>query len=70
VMEVEEIKSVPLAPVSHPFVERLIGAIRREYFECVFFWNAVDRARKLNKYKDYYNAHRVRLLWHTARAMR
>jgi hypothetical protein len=30
-MEVEEIKSVPYAPVSHPFVERLIGTIRREY---------------------------------------
>src|ERR1700737_2664321 len=31
VLEVEEIKSVPYAPVSHPFVERLIGTIRREY---------------------------------------
>jgi len=23
------------------------------------FWNAADLARKLNEYKDYYNAHRV-----------
>ena len=30
VLEVEEIKSVPYAPVSHPFVERLIGTIRHE----------------------------------------
>jgi len=30
VLEIEEIKSVPYAPVSHPFVERLIGTIRRE----------------------------------------
>jgi putative transposase len=59
VMEVEEIKSVPFAPVSHPFVERLIGTIRREYLDRVFFWNAVDLARKLSEYKDYYNAHRV-----------
>src|SRR5208337_22943 len=29
VREIEEIKSVPYAPVSHPFVERLIGTIRR-----------------------------------------
>ena len=29
VLEVEEIKSVPYAPMSHPFVERLIGTIRR-----------------------------------------
>ena len=35
VMEVEEIKSVPYAPVSHPFVERLIGTIRREYLDRV-----------------------------------
>jgi hypothetical protein len=58
-MEVEEIKSVPYAPVSHPFVERLIGTIRREYLDRVFFWNAADLVRKLNEYKDYYNAHRV-----------
>ena len=40
VLEIEEIKSVPYAPVSHPFVERLIGTIRREYLDRVFFWNA------------------------------
>ena len=59
VMEVEQLKSVPFAPVSHPFVERLIGTIRREYLDRVFFWSAVDLARKLNEYKDYYNADRV-----------
>jgi len=36
-----------------------IGPIRGEYLDRVFFWNAVDLARKLNEYKDYYNAHRV-----------
>src|SRR6202047_29650 len=46
VLEVEEIKSIPYAPVSHPFVEWLIGTIRREYLDRVFFWNAVDLARK------------------------
>jgi putative transposase len=50
---------VPYAPVSHPFVERLIGTIRREYLDRVFFWNAVDLARKLIEFKDYYNADRV-----------
>src|SRR5438477_6505700 len=29
VLEIDEIKSVPYVPVSHPFVERLIGTIRR-----------------------------------------
>ena len=30
VREIDEVKSVPYAPVSHPFVESLIGTIRRE----------------------------------------
>jgi putative transposase len=59
VIEIEEIKSVPYEPVSHPFVERLIGTIRREYLDRVFFWNAIDLTRKLAEFKDYYNAHRV-----------
>lgn len=59
VREIEEVKSVPYAPVSHPFVERLIGTIRREYLDRVFFWNAVDLARKLEAFRDYYNDHRV-----------
>jgi putative transposase len=36
VLQIEEIKSVPSAPVSLPFVERLIGTIRREYLEGIF----------------------------------
>ena len=56
VLEIEEIKSVPQAPISHPFVERLIGTIRREYLDRVFFWNAVDLTRKLREFRDYYNA--------------
>jgi putative transposase len=59
VLEIDEIKSVPYAPVSHPFVERLIGTIRREYLDRAFFWNAVDLARKLGEFREYYNAHRV-----------
>jgi hypothetical protein len=30
VLEVTEIKTVPYVPLSHPFVERLIGTLRRE----------------------------------------
>jgi putative transposase len=59
VLEIEEIKSVPYAPVSHPFIERLIGIVRREYLDHVFFWSATDLARKLDAFADYYNAHRV-----------
>jgi len=42
-----------------PFVERLIGTIRREYLDRVFFWNTADLARKLEAFRDYYNGHRV-----------
>ncbi len=54
-----EIKSIPHAPVSRPFVERLIGTIRREYLERTFFWNTVDLTHKLSEFRDYSNEHRV-----------
>src|SRR5262245_8793628 len=60
VLEIEEVKSAPCAPVSHHFVERLIGTIRGEHLDRVFFWNAVDFARKLDEFIHHYNAHRVR----------
>ncbi len=59
VIGVNEIKSIPYVPVSHPFVERLIGTIRREYLDRIFFWNAVDLTRKLSEFQHYYNEHRV-----------
>src|SRR6266480_3620082 len=31
ILEVTEIKTIPYVPLSHPFVERLIGTLRREY---------------------------------------
>jgi transposase InsO family protein len=59
VLEVGEIKTVPYVPLSHPFVERLIGAIRREYLDQVLFWSARDLENQLNSFQDYYNAGRV-----------
>ena len=56
---IDEIKYVPYAPASHPYVEWLIGTIPREYLDRVFFWNAEDLLRKLNEFKNYYNADRV-----------
>jgi transposase InsO family protein len=34
ILDVDEIKTVPYTPLSHPFIERLIGTIRREFLEC------------------------------------
>jgi hypothetical protein len=33
VLDIEEIESVPHVPMSHPFVERLIGSVRRELLD-------------------------------------
>jgi putative transposase len=59
ILEVEEIKSIPYVPVSHPFVERLIGTIRREFLDHVLIWNAIALERKLEEFKIYYDENRV-----------
>lgn len=59
VLDVDELKAVPHVPVSHPFVERLIGTIRREFLDHVLFWNSVDLESKLSDFRDYYNLDRV-----------
>ena len=61
ILEVKEIKSVPYSPTSHPFIERLIGTIRREYLDRLFFWNAQDLERELAAFQHYYNEHRAHL---------
>ena len=44
VLQVTEVKSVPSVPLSHPFVERLIGTRRRECVDQLLFWSASDLA--------------------------
>ena len=58
ILEIDEIKTVPYMPLSHPFVERLIGTMRREFLDHVLFWNGRDLERKLNEFQAYYNAAR------------
>ena len=55
ILGVEQIKTVPYIPLSHPFVDRLIGTIRPEYLDRIFFWNAHDLERKLMEFRQYYN---------------
>ena len=59
ILGADEIKTIPYTPLSHPFVERLIGTIRREYLDQTLFWKASDLERKLEAFQQYYNAHRV-----------
>ena len=55
ILEIDEIKTVPHVPRSHPFVERLIGTTRRECLDHVLFWNARDLERTLGDFQAYYN---------------
>lgn len=59
ILDIEELKSVPWTPQSHPFVDRLIGTIRREYLDNTLFWTVLDLERKLESFADYYNEHRM-----------
>ena len=59
ILEIEEVKSIPFTPISHPYVERVIGTIRRECLDQTLFWNDVDLQNKLDDFTDYYNNHRV-----------
>src|SRR3972149_7054863 len=59
VIDIEEVKSVPYTPVSHPFVERMIRTIREELLDQVLFWNQLDLERKLSAFRIYSNQHRA-----------
>ena len=59
ILDVTEVKTVPYVPLSHPFVERLIGRVRQEYLDQVPFCSARDLDRKLLLFQKYYNADRV-----------
>ena len=59
VIDIEEIKSLSHVPMSHPFVERLIGSVRRELLDHTFFWTASDLENRLGQYQRYYNGQRT-----------
>ena len=57
-LEVTEIKTIHV-PLSHPFVERLIGTLRREYLDRMLFWTTADLENKLLDFRTYFNNHRT-----------
>ena len=61
VLGIEEVKTVPYVPLSHPFVERVIGSVRRGYLDHILFWNETDLSRKLDQYQKFYNETRGHL---------
>ena len=58
IVGIEELKSVPGTPTSHPFIERVIGTTRREYLDRFIFFGASDLQNKLDHFQEYYNNHR------------
>lgn len=50
---------MPYVPLSHPFVEWLIGAVRREPRDRTLPWNAGDLDRKVEGFEGSYSEHRV-----------
>jgi putative transposase len=59
ILKVIEIKTIPYVPLSHPFVERLIGTLRREYLDHLLFWTTADLENKLLDFRTYFNNHRT-----------
>lgn len=59
ILEIAAVKTVPDVPLSHPFIERLIGTVRRELLDHIPFWSARDLERKLLQFMAYYNRERI-----------
>ena len=59
IIEVKEIKTVPYVPLSHLFVERLIGTIRLECLDRTLFWITADLEAKFLGFQKYFNVYRT-----------
>ncbi len=60
-MGIKEVKSAPHSPWQNPYVERVIGSIRRECIDHVVVLNEWHLCRILRSYLDYYNSSRTHL---------
>jgi len=58
-LEIDEIKSVPFVPESHPFIERKVGITRQDFLHFTLFFGSTDLKKKLQIYQKYYNEGRV-----------
>jgi putative transposase len=60
-MGIEEVLSAPRSPWQNPFVERLIGTIRRDCLDHVIGLNERQLRRVIARYLDYYHDSRTHL---------
>jgi putative transposase len=60
-MGIEEVVTTPRSPWQNPYVERLIGSIRREVLDHVIVLNELHLRRLLTDYLTYYHCFRTHL---------
>ena len=60
-MGVEEVLTAPRSPGQNPFVERVIGSLRRGCLDHVIVWNERSLRRHLQRYLVYYHEWRTHL---------
>jgi putative transposase len=60
-MEIHEVKTAPRSPWQNPYVERLIGTLRRECLDHVVVLNETHLRRLLRAYLIYYHGARTHL---------
>jgi putative transposase len=60
-MGIEEVLTAPRSPWQNPFVERVIGSVRRECLDHLIVWNERSLRRHLQRYLTYYHEWRTHL---------
>lgn len=60
-LDIEEILTAPRSPWQNPYVERIIGSIRRECLDYVIVLNERHLKRTISNYLDYYHRWRTHL---------
>ena len=60
-MGMEEVLTAPRSPWQNPYVERLVGSIRRECLDHVIVWNERSLRGTLHSYFSYYQRSRTHL---------
>jgi len=58
-MGIDDVLTAPRSPWQNPFVERVIGSIRRECLDRVIVWNERSLRRHLRQYLAYYHEWRT-----------
>ncbi len=60
-MDINEVVSAPQSPWQNPFVERVIGSIRRECTDHVIVFSKAHLKKMLTEYLKYYHEDRTHL---------